>query len=158
MSLEDKVNELIRHGIVVKRDEQNMRVCVNFSDTVTKPLTTNWLPVLLPRANGDCYYDLPDIGDKVLCLFLPNGIDTGFVLGSFYGENKSPITNGDIYFHKFKDGTYLEYNRKEHKLIASCVGDVELSAQKNISITAQNVNIVAQDTVSILGKKVTIQG
>lgn len=158
MSLEDKVNELIRHGIVVKRDEKNMRVCVNFSDTVTKPLITNWLPVLLPRASGDCYYDLPDIGDKVLCLFLPNGIDTGFVLGSFYGENKSPITNGDIYFHKFKDGTYLEYNRKEHKLIASCVGDVELSAQKNVSITAQNVNIVAQDTVSILGKKVTIQG
>lgn len=158
MSLEDKVNELIRHGVVVKRDEKNMRVCVIFSDTVTNPLTTNWLPVLLPRASGDCYYDLPDIGDKVLCLFLPNGIDTGFVLGSFYGENKSPITNGDIYFHKFKDGTYLEYNRKEHKLIASCVGDVELSAQKNVSITAQNVNIVAQDTVSILGKKVTIQG
>lgn len=157
MSLEDKVNELIRHGVVVKRDEKNMRVCVKFSDTVTKPLTTNWLPVLLPRASGDCYYDLPDIGDKVLCLFLPNGIDTGFVLGSFYGENKSPITNGDIYFHKFKDGTYLEYNRKKHKLIASCVGDVELSATGNLKIEAQNISLMAREKISLVANTIICQ-
>ena len=81
-----KMNELARVGYVVSRQPEKHRVRVEFRDTVTAKLVSGWLPVLVPRASADMAFDLPDVGDQVLCLFLGNGLEEGFVLGlTYYG-------------------------------------------------------------------------
>lgn len=155
--MEHPITEILRVGIVVTKDPKNMRCKVLCSDTPTSPLITHWLPVLVTRAFEDTYYDLPDIGSKVLCIFLPNGMEAGFILGSYYPDDRSPCADEDMYQHKFKDGTYIEYNRKEHKLTASCVGDVDIVAQKNVKINADTVTIKAQGTINLLASKIIAQ-
>lgn len=151
------VKELLRVGTVTVKDPENMCCRVTFSDTPTNAVTSYWLPVLVTRAHGDTYYDLSDIGSKVLCAFLPNGHEEGFILGSYYPKGKAPETDGDIYCHAFKDGTYIEYNRKEHRLIASCVGDVNLSAQGTLNLRAENINMAARSVINIQAPQVKVQ-
>lgn len=155
--MEHPITEILRVGTVVTQDPKNMRCRVLFSDTLTSPLTTDWLPVLVTRAFGDTYYDLPDIGSKVLCIFLPNGMETGFILGSYYPDNWSPCADEEMYQHKFKDGTYIEYNRKEHKLTASCVGDVDITAQGDINMTGKNISFNAENAINLLASKIIAQ-
>lgn len=151
------IRELLRVGTVTVKDPENMCCRVTFSDTPANAVTSYWLPVLVTRAHGDTYYDLPDIGSKVLCAFLPNGHEEGFILGSYYPKGKAPETDGDIYCHAFKDGTYIEYNRKEHRLIASCVGDVNLSAQGTLNLRAENINIASGSVINIQAPQVKVQ-
>lgn len=152
------ITEILRVGTVVTKDPKNMRCRVLCSDTPTSPLITHWLPVLVTRAFGDTYYDLPDIGSKVLCAFLPNGMEAGFILGSYYPDDRSPCADEDMYQHRFFDGTYIEYNRKEHKLTASCVGDVDIVAQGDINIIGKNISICAEGNLDLqAGQKVNIQ-
>ncbi len=151
------VKELLRVGTVTVKDPANMCCRVTFSDTPTNAVTSYWFPVLVTRAHGDTYYDLSDIGSKVLCAFLPNGYEEGFILGSYYPKGKAPETDGDIYCHAFKDGTYIEYNRKEHRLIASCVGDVNLSAQGTLNLRAENINMAAGSVINIQAPQVKVQ-
>lgn len=152
-----ELQELLRIGTVTARNAEIMCCKVTFSDTFTNGVTSKDLPVLITRAHGDTYYDLPDIGSKVLCAFLPNGHEEGFILGSYYPKGKAPEIDGDIYCHAFKDGTYIEYNRKEHRLFASCVGDVEITAQNNMKINADNVSIKAQGIINLLASQIIAQ-
>lgn len=73
--VQDVLAQTIRVGFVTARQPEKMRVQVELRDTVTQPLSSTWLPVLCPRASGDLAYDLPDVGDQVLCLFLPYGLE-----------------------------------------------------------------------------------
>lgn len=132
-----KMNELARVGFVVSRQPEKHRVRVEFRDTVTAKLVSGWLPVLVPRASADMAFDLPDVGDQVLCLFLGNGLEEGFVLGSMYGAQKPPVASGDKFHRTFSDGTTLEYDRAAHKLRASVKGDVEASVTGNVEVTLQ---------------------
>lgn len=73
----------------------------------------------------------------MLCLFLGNGLEEGFVLGSMYGAQTPPVSSGDKFHRTFSDGTTLEYDRKAHKLTASVKGDVEASVTGNVEVTLQ---------------------
>lgn len=132
--LSDLISQLARVGFVVSRQPEKHRVRVEFRDTVTSPLVSGWLPVLTPRASADMAFDLPDVGDQVLCLFLGNGLEDGFVLGSMYGAQRPPVSSGDKFHRTFSDGTVIEYDRKAHKLTASVKGDVTVDATKSISL------------------------
>lgn len=131
--LNDLLAQCIRPGTVTARDAAKLRVQVRCADTVTAPLVTDWLPVLVSRAGGDCQYDLPDVGDAVLCLFLPHGREAGFVLGGFYSGNLPPVADGDKWHRAFRDGTTLEYDRKSHTLRADVRGDVDVTATGSVT-------------------------
>lgn len=140
----DQIAQLARVGFVTARQPERHRVRVEFRDTVTAPLVSGWLPVLAPRASADMAFDLPDVGDQVLCLFLGNGLEDGFVLGSMYGAQKPPVSSGDTFHRTFSDGTTLEYDRKAHKLTASVVGEVSVQAARAISLDAgESINLRA---------------
>lgn len=147
--IHDLLAQSIRLGTVTARDAATLRVQVRCADTVTAPLVTDWLPVLVPRACGDCQYDLPDVGDRVLCLFLPHGREAGFVLGSFYSGSAPPVTNGDKWHRAFKDGTWLEYDRAAHKLIATVKGDVDITADGSLTAKVKgNVTVTADGALT----------
>ena len=134
--------QIIRVGFVTARQPEKHRVQVQCRDTVTSALTTDWLLVLTPRASADLHYDLPDIGDQVLCLFLPIGLERGFVVGSMYGKQEPPVKDAEKTHRTFKDGTVLEYDRAKHVLTGEVKGDVMLHATGNITLIADGTFIV----------------
>ena len=134
--IRDTLAQMVRVGFVSARQPERMRVRVELRDTVTASLVTDWLPVLCPRACGDLVYDLPDVGDQVLCLFLGYGLEQGFVLGAMYGKAGPPVSSGDIWQRTFADGTVLAYDRAAHKLTAQVQGEVSLRSSGPLTLEA----------------------
>ena len=132
----DRMSQMIRLGFVNARQPEKMRVKVTLPDTPGSQLVTDWLPVLCPRACGDMEYDLPDIGDQVLCLFLAYGLEQGFVIGSMYGRQTPPVQSGDKWHRTFSDGAKLEYDRATHALTADIPGTATIKASESITLEA----------------------
>lgn len=142
------LSQIIRVGFVCARDDALMRVRVECRDNFGESFETDWLQVLAPRAGRDKQYDLPDVDEEVVCLFLPYGREAGFVLGSAYGHITPPVTSGDKWHRRFADGTWLEYDRASHKLRASVRGDIEADADGDIAAVAGG-NIEAMASADI---------
>lgn len=143
------IRQLIRIGIVSSVNPRNCTAKVLFEDQ--DEAVSYDLFVINQNTQDNQDYWLPDVNEAVLCLFLPIGIETGFILGSYYSEVDKPAnTNPDVRSIRFKDGTVIQYNRGTHKLIATCVGDVEISC-KNASISAQTKVSVTAPLVEING-------
>lgn len=137
----DHMSQLIRVGFVTARQPEKHRVQVELRDTVTSRLTTKWLPVLCPRASGDLHYDLPDIGDQVLCLFLPYGLEQGFVIGAMYGRQTPPVSDPEKFHRRFKDGATIEYDRANHALSATIPGTATIKCTSPMTLEAPTVYV-----------------
>ena len=147
----DRMAQMIRVGFVNARQPEKMRVKVTVRDTTGAQLVTDWLPVLCPRASGDMQYDLPDIDDQVLCLFLPYGLEQGFVIGAMYGKQTPPVQSGDKWHRTFSDGTTLEYDRGRHKLTANVKGDVDGTATGSVTMKADGPMTLEAPIVYVRG-------
>jgi len=131
---------MIKVGKVVAVDEKTCKVRVQLEDN--DGVLTYWLPIVVPKTQRDKFYWLPDIGEEVLCAFLDHGIEQGFVLGAIYNEkDRVPVVNKDKFHVKFEDGTWIEYDRKEHKLKVQCVGDIEIVANGNVTIIGARIDL-----------------
>ena len=153
--------QVIRVGKVTARNAELHKVQVKVADTCGAPLITDFLPVLAQRTVNDCEYDLPDIGQDVVVIFMPNGLECGFVLGGFYNTNQRPNqTNPDIYQHSFKDGTFLQYDRSAHVLTADVKGDIAVKAtgKADINVTGNVTEAVGGSLTATVTGNVTITG
>ncbi len=137
-ALEARLNQVIRPCQVVSVQDAAGTVRVRLPDSgnmVSQPL-----PVLVRKSQDDKDYWLPDVGEQVLCVFLPTGLEEGFVLGSFYQKvDAPPVTSRDKWRRQFKDGTYLEYDRGSHELTAHIAGSASIVATGDVSIESQAV-------------------
>lgn len=157
--LKDLLSQVIRVGFVVARDEERLRVRVEVTDTTTDALTTDFLQVIVPRAKKDRCYDLPDIGDQVLCLFLPFGREVGFVLGSMYGADSPPVSSGDKDHRTYDDGTVIEYDRATHVLKADVKGRAEITTTLDIDAKAgTSITATAGQDVTITAPMINLNG
>ena len=143
--MRDKLEEAIRFGIVSSIDYEKCTAQVTFKDR--EDIVSRDLPVLQPKTCKDRYYYMPDIGERVVCLFDPTAPSRAFIIGSYYDDTRlPPITDENNAYVKFEDETLVEYHRKEHKLKihvpkAGAVS-IEIITQGNINITSSsNVNI-----------------
>jgi phage baseplate assembly protein V len=94
------------------------------------------LPVLQRQTLNNKDYCLPDVGEYVVCIFLPTGNAEGFILGAIYSEeNEAPANSSDKRVISFSDGTTIEYDRSTHTLSINTVGPVNIVASGNINIT-----------------------
>lgn len=71
------IRNIMRIGIVSTANIDRREVRVTFPDKDN--LVSDELPLL-------DHIPVPDVGDSVLCLFLPNGKSKGFCIGSFGGD------------------------------------------------------------------------
>ncbi|WP_418519032.1 hypothetical protein [Megasphaera sp.] len=81
-------------------------------------------------------YWMPDVGEDVLCLNLPNDKNktVGWILGSYFSQKDSPqIADDKVRRIDYGDRSYIEYDRKSHTLNIHCVG--------NINITGATINL-----------------
>jgi phage baseplate assembly protein V len=158
IELEARLNQLVRVGTVesVNVDDGTVRVSMADADGII----SYSLPVLVPKSQDDKYYAMPDVGEQVLCLFLPLGLSQGFVLGAFFsGADTVPVASKDKTHILFKDGTSLEYDRAAHKLTGSVAGDVELTATGQVAVSAGTmVDVKGGTVVQIAAPLVKITG
>ncbi|MCP3921908.1 MAG: phage baseplate assembly protein V [Desulfobacterales bacterium] len=151
--LEEKLESIVALGIITQINGGSVRVDINGE-------STHDLPVLFPKTQDDKFQFMPDIGEQVVCLFLPFGLEQGFVIGSIYSDVDTPPVDGSDKAHiKFKDGAKLEYDRATHKLtidLSAAQGDVDLKCKninatitENADITAKNVNVNVQDKAEV---------
>ena len=107
--LEKKVNRLVRVGIVVAVDGKRALARVQFQDT--DRTVSDWLPVLVRFAGRDRTYSMPSEGDQVLCIFLPNAQEVGFIVGQNYTDTP-PEQDSKVFAAQLEDGTRVEFNKR----------------------------------------------
>lgn len=90
-------------------------------------------------ANHD--YAMPDIGEDVICVFLPTGTEAGFILGSVYaGEITPPEGTIDRRCVEFSDKSKFMYDRAAHVFTAS-IGDT------SITVNETGVDVETKSTI-----------
>lgn len=90
-------------------------------------------------ANRD--YAMPDVGEDVICVFLPTGTEAGFILGSVYaGEITPPESTINRRCVEFSDGSKFTYDRSAHIFTAS-IGDT------SITVNETGVDVQSNSTV-----------
>lgn len=121
-------------GTVVARDPGTHRVRVQFPDHDN--VVSYWLPVGVQKSLGDFDYWLPDLNTHVACLMDEN-YEFGVVLCAIYSDTDlPPISNPDLFYKQFADGTIIQYDRAGHKLTANVQGTVDLVATGTITSTS----------------------
>ena len=124
------VKNLIRLGVVSSKNPSNMTVRVVFDGK--ENLVSAELPVLNRGSQQVKDYWLPDVGEQVVCLFLPNsngnGVNEGYVLGSHFSTQDAPVKTGDdIRRIDFGDGSYVEHDRNSGNLTIHATGVVTIT-------------------------------
>lgn len=136
-ALEAVVMRMIRVGVVTTVNAEQGAVRVQLPDVHAggAALVTRELPVRFDKTCQDKQYQMPDVGEHVLCLFLPNGQEQGCVIGAIYSEADTvPVADPDKRHIRFKDGTWLEYDRKKHALTGHIVnGSAELTIDRDLT-------------------------
>ncbi len=150
-NLEASHSRIIRAGEVVGIDEQRGTVRVQFNDA-DNVISYN-LPVLFPKTHADKCIHMPDLGEHVACIFLPNGQEQGFVIGAFYSKaDKVPVASRDKRHIRFRDGSWFEYDRAAHKLSGHVVdGDAELTVGKTAKLVAGVSATTMAPTIYLMG-------
>lgn len=153
--LESKMQSIVRIGIVKSLYSETGTVRVLFSDA--DDTLSDKLLVLFHKTHEDKHYSMPSLEEQVLCVFLPFGLEQGFVVGSMYNADDTVVTaSNDKTYIKFKDNTLLEYDRKSHKLTidVQSEGDVDInvggSYQENIDGDV-NINVGGNSSLRIDG-------
>lgn len=140
--LESLLFNLVRVGEVTAVFPDRGTARVRFQDK--QGLVTAELRVPARTAHKVKDYAMPDVGEPVLCVFLPRGREAGFILCSFYTKTHTPpVESGDKRHVAFDDGTWLEYDRAAHRLTGHVQGNVELTVSGGVSVDAGE-DILAQ--------------
>lgn len=147
--MDQDMSSIVRVGVVSKVNGATGTVKVSFPDL---DIVSDDLPVVVPQTLNNKFYTLPDVGEQVLCVFLPHGNSHGFVLGAYYNKTIKPaVTSPDKQRLDFSDGGYLEYDRKTHALTVNSKGTVALTGSVtvtgDISITG-NLSITGNVAVN----------
>lgn len=138
--VEQVLRNIVRDGVVSSVDDAAGTARVAFSDQ--SGVVSYDLRVMQRNTHKNQDYAMPDVGEQVLCLFLPVGVEAGFILGSFYGrDTERPANTRDIRATVYEDGTRVEYNRESHALTVdvpeggstvtvNCAGSVTVNCPK----------------------------
>ncbi|MDR7865168.1 MAG: phage baseplate assembly protein V [Sporomusaceae bacterium] len=125
--------KFVRYGVVSGVAADRVRVAFEDEDG----LVSDWLPVIVPNTKGNKDIKPMDVGEDVVCVFLPNGVSSGFCLGAFYRQgNPPPHADVNVRSVRFSDGTIVSYDRETHVLDIKCgTGTVNIVAGGNVNVT-----------------------
>lgn len=150
--LDNTLGCLIKIGEVSSIDPVNCTARVVFDDDDS--LVSRPLKVLQRNTLKSKDYHLPALGEDVVCVFLPNATEEGFIIGSFYaGEVKPPESTETKRTVLFADGTRVCYD--------TATGSLSVIGAKAITLNAPSVTLdgnVAITGALTVGSTVTAIG
>ena len=137
-ALPEKINDLIRIGEVSSINPKKGTARVVFDDddgTVSFDL-----PILQRNTFATKDFNSVNVGEDVLCLFLPTGPEEGFIIGSFYaGEIELPESDENKRTTLFKEGTVLTADRK----------NVSATVPEAVTVTCKTATVKASMQVTV---------
>lgn len=137
MDIYKLLNNLVRIGTISSINPKQAKARVMFEDRDN--VVSKELNLLFQRTIGTQDYVIPKVGEQVVCLLLPNGLEEGYILGSFYTKKNIPPANDE---NKrliiFEDGTLLEYDK----------GQITINSTKDVNITAAN-NVIINGSAGV---------
>lgn len=151
------LGEIFRTGIISTINEAAATARVTFDDRDN--VVSYDLPVLVKNTHKNKDYWMPEVGEPVLCLFLPGGIEQGFILGSYYTQKTKPdVTTASKRRTYFDDGASLEYDRQTHTYtidIPAGGGNVVVNAHTSVTVNSPKIDLgeAAALEPSVLGDK-----
>lgn len=156
--LREALSKLIKIGEVSSVDFEKGTARVVFDDDDS--IVSYDLQVLHRNTMKNKDFAMPDIGEDVVCLFLPSGEEEGFILGSVYaGEILPPENSGAKRTVVFADDTRISYDREAHQLdIAIGATAITANAENVVVNTPANVNVEAAGSATIKAPAITIEG
>lgn len=130
-----RLNDLIKVGEVSSINPEKGTARVVFDD---EDSTVSYdLPILQRNTLNTQDFHSVNVGEDVLCLFLPTGPEEGFILGSFYaGEIVPPESTQKRRTTVFEDGTVVRYDMESHTLTVIIEGTKIVADRQNITVTA----------------------
>lgn len=132
-----RINDLIKIGEVSSINPAKCTARVVFADD--DGVVSYDLPVLQRNTFKSKDYHMPDVGEDVVCIFLPSGVEEGFIVGSFYaGEVEPPEATENRRTVVFEDGTVARYDKASHKLTLTIDGTEVVFDRQDGSITVPN--------------------
>lgn len=156
-NLKEAMAEMFRVGVVNSINPANGTARVIFPDD--DDVVSYDLQVLHRNTYRNKDYNMPDVGEDVLCIFLANGVADGFIIGSIYaGDRKPPEITEDKRTVVFSDDTKVSYDRELHNLSVEMQGTKITANRKMVTIdTPLEVAITAGD-VTFNSNKVHANG
>ena len=142
MSEQQKSGTSFKVGVVSATEPATAKCRVVFEDHDL--IESWWLPVVQGKTLRDKHYWMPDVGEHVACL-MDEHSEFGVILGAIYSAaDVVPVSSQDKYHIAFEDGTWLEYDRREHILKADVQGRIEIKATGDIlAQSGANVEVLA---------------
>lgn len=133
VELARRLENLIRYGEIYEVDHASARARVQAGKLITA-----WLPWIASRSAGDKNWWAPEIGERVLILSPSGTPSLGIVMPALYStDTPAPADSPDVHLVEYADGTRLEYNRANHRLVADVAGDVEITAKGTVRVQAE---------------------
>lgn len=132
----------IELGIIKIINEKNYTARVRIPELDNK--ITGELQVLAPLTNGDQEYKMPAVETQVVCLFIGDRIDRGYIIGSYYSK-KYQVPGEAVkekIILKYSGGAEIEIDKKS--------GVMKLDIIKELIISTPKVTI--NSDVKINGK------
>ena len=143
-----RINDLIKIGEVSSINPAKCTARVVFADD--DGVVSYDLPILQKNTFKSSDYWMPDVGEDVLCVFLPSGVEEGFILGSFYaGEIVPPESTEKRRTVVFEDGTKACYDKASHTLMVTIDGTEVVFDRQNGSITVPNAVTINCTTATV---------
>ncbi|WP_286677091.1 phage baseplate assembly protein V [Aminobacterium sp. EBM-42] len=140
MDIEERLNNILRVGTISSANAEEGTVRVLFRDKDS--MVSYDLPVLVRQTLRNKDYFIPDVGEQVLCVFLPNGMEQGFCLGAMYNAKDKP-TIGDPNKRRidFEDGTWIEHDRSSGATTVHSTGDIVIESESHITLQAPRIDL-----------------
>ena len=149
--------DIVRIGTVTSVHPAQHKVRVKFDDK--DGLVSDELPVLARGSLKNRTQFLPDVGEQVLCVFLPNGEENGFVLGSFYSDADLPLSpDKEEYICKIPGAVCISFHRTNHTVqmvdshgskMVWADGDITFKSARNINLNPDG-DIALPDYISAM--------
>ncbi|GAQ24213.1 phage baseplate assembly protein V [Tepidanaerobacter syntrophicus] len=127
------LKNIIKVGVVssVNPSKSTARVVFGAQNVVSHNLV-----VLQRQTRNNKDYYMPDVGEQVVCIFLPTGNAEGFIIGSVYNdEDRPPTDDRNKRMVVFKDGTKIEYDSSKSTLTINATGPINIVANKDVNVT-----------------------
>lgn len=123
------ISSIIRTGTISSVNEVECKARVVFEDR--DDIVSQDLYLLYRGTKRVKPYLIPEVGETALCLFLPNAIEEGYIIGSYYNDMEKPAENNkNIFSLTLPNGTKFKYDLSTNKLILEGLTSIDINAQE----------------------------